>query len=480
MELLSIPSDLLTYIFTYISTPELCGPCFTSKMLLDLALKALSSRNLSHNHHRQLPITNQEVVRWWWIYLREPTRAEVMEAARTDRLEVLDLVGWDDEQLSPRHHLLTRSKAALHRSDWDWGDILVKAITNQSTRTMRACIERHPDWSHLIRRIRYMHPLSDHFATEGNLKMIRWLYDEYTVEGLPTLLWNGRRMHLNCLFENTAREGHQHVLAWLQYEGRISEPSVRLIYEAAGLAGRMDVISWMEENKMPAVGDYSLSHFIGSVAVFEWAIKRNIGYPRDAYLRALEDGNISVMQYCLKNKLGLSHFERKRAIELRCENEEAIHLAIDHGFITKNTKVQFADIVFQFPLIKWMHERNVLHSDFCQSTKLPGNLEVLQWAHENGYYDGKVNPMLPDVSISQGSPDMLKWHIQTFGTKAGQMYRMIACDRTCRTMNVEGLEWMLQRKWNESEGEIRRWFNEGGIEEVGDLMKMWKRLMTLM
>ncbi|PRP75297.1 hypothetical protein PROFUN_15797 [Planoprotostelium fungivorum] len=69
---------------------------------------------------------------------QEPTKLEVLAAARTDQVELVDLLGWDDTHLSARHRNLTRSRS--DRSTWQWADILRAAMAEGSKRIILACL----------------------------------------------------------------------------------------------------------------------------------------------------------------------------------------------------------------------------------------------------------------------------------------------------------------------------------------------------
>ncbi|PRP80356.1 hypothetical protein PROFUN_11925 [Planoprotostelium fungivorum] len=121
-----LPDDLWVEVFSFLPLADLCAPCFTSITLRDAVCHLIHSRLLYPTywwrHRKQLPIHNMEIAEWWLSNVREPTKLEVLAAARTDQVELVDLLGWDDTHLSARHRNLVRPQ--LEYPAWNWADIL--------------------------------------------------------------------------------------------------------------------------------------------------------------------------------------------------------------------------------------------------------------------------------------------------------------------------------------------------------------------
>ncbi|PRP76811.1 hypothetical protein PROFUN_14851, partial [Planoprotostelium fungivorum] len=428
--------------------------------LRDAAHKTINSRDPNHRHwwrhKKQLPIHNREVVRWWMANVRESVWEEARDAAQRDDVDVLDLLGWDDTQLSPRHRNLCRP-------GWRRESILLEALVKGSKRTINAyhqsgdisgvpaveCLSKMNLWPRL--------------GEEGNLKMIQWLYNQQSIGGLPSVTWPNRILGGSYLcLRPAAKAGHKHVISWFKERGDIDEhTSLDIRYKGAAEGGRLDILTWLEDNGFYLDDDLdsgaALADFAQSLAVFEWAVKRSL--PGESgvsvYEEAVSAGCTEVMRYCVENQFDLPIFGSVMGFPVHDENCEAIQLAVNHGYITNETDLTFESTDEQFELIRWMHERDVLHpelsvynvqhslmKDSYIAAVLNDNLDILQWAAEKGY--------LTDTNIYQnGSPETIEWLMR------------------------KPMEWMLQRKWNKRQDEVQRWFQREDIKREW-LMHLWE------
>ncbi|PRP75897.1 hypothetical protein PROFUN_15459 [Planoprotostelium fungivorum] len=127
---------------------------------------------------KQLSEENKDIITWWTSNVREPTVIEVKAAARVDRLDMIDFLGWNDNHLSARHQILSTSHRRTNCSSkllnllgWHLRIIVAEAIAHGSKETIKACRERE-EWADIqlrpaeIRRI----------GQVGSLEMIQWMF----------------------------------------------------------------------------------------------------------------------------------------------------------------------------------------------------------------------------------------------------------------------------------------------------------------
>ncbi|PRP79585.1 hypothetical protein PROFUN_12846 [Planoprotostelium fungivorum] len=462
-----LPSDLWTDVFSFLPTPDLCVPCFTSKALRDAAVKTINSRLPNHRnwwrHKKQLPAYSRELVTWWISNIREPTWQEARDAAQRDDVDVIDLIGWDNTHASPRHRHLSRP-------GWCRSTLLLEAIASGSKRMINACHQRGDISQTFSTADQCFEPMQlwRKLGEEGNLDMMRWICNEQTVDGLPSVTWPE---HVSggshsCM-RSAAKAGHVHVILWLKGRGDIDEYTAEELYKGAAEGGRSDVLTWLRDHEIRfdvTREAITLPAFAGSLDLFEWALRHdipNVGYA-SLYSLALNSG-------CTEPDVHLDH-----------ENYEAIQLSIDHGYLTRQSQILFKSTNPQLELIKWLHERDALPHNFYRSAIQYDHLDVLQWAVETGCLTGTD---FDDRIYDNGSAETMEWLMKIFGTEETKMYRSLASnvrkeyitkieyrpEERVTHWNIEYLEWMLQRKWKKSEEEVQRWFQR----EEEDITEEW-------
>ncbi|PRP80996.1 hypothetical protein PROFUN_11148, partial [Planoprotostelium fungivorum] len=420
-----LPADVWTEVFSFLPTSDLCVPCFTSKTLRDVAHKIINSRDPNHRHwwryKKQLPTHNREI----------PVYEESRDAAHRDDLDVLDLLGWDNSQASPRHRNLCQP-------GWRREMILVEALAKGSKRTINACHQKEDISGAPSVKALWLN-VWPRLGEEGNLEVIQWLHNEQSIEGLPSVTWpeSISKYAYVCLV-HAAKAGHKHVINWFKERGDIDERIVHEIYKGAAEGGRADVLDWLEENEIHFNVTSSdcpkLADFVQSLAVLEWALRHNV--PR-------------------------GYNDMTCTLALRAGCAEAVQLAIEHGYINKESHLWFKSTDEQFELICWMHERDILHPEFFHSAKAYGNLDVLQWAAEKGYLT-KINA----GGYRNAPSEFIEWMMKMFDIEEIEIYHEIAMqnwrnvvvdtefgEKYVMTWEIEPIEWMLQRKWNKSQDE---------------------------
>ncbi|PRP80362.1 hypothetical protein PROFUN_11931 [Planoprotostelium fungivorum] len=353
MELLD---DFWADILPFFTTSDLCVPCFTSKALRDLACRIIDSRvpNVSYWWYRQkvLPVYNVEIVRWWLRAIREPTNGELKDAATRDDLDVVEVLGWSSKHCSPRHrYLLSHSN---QRSCWNQKFILKWALVSGSKRIINVC---HKRGAHLIPSACQSDHVFQHIYAEGNLERIQWMYDGKQVDGLPSIPRSDIPNHPHVYWP-LAKKGHTDVILWLKEKGVINPQQGARMYEAAGMAGRMDMIEWLvrgtreraehkqENNQIPCdFTELCSSHFTSSFSTFDWIRKHD----------AFDSGFLYTSAVC------------NGSVEGICKNfgSIALQLAIDHKLLTKETKIELR-IDNNLPTIKWLYERDILQPDLSK------------------------------------------------------------------------------------------------------------------
>ncbi|PRP78482.1 hypothetical protein PROFUN_13659 [Planoprotostelium fungivorum] len=469
-----LPSDLWTEVFSFLPTSDLCVPCFTSKTLRDVAHKIINSRDPNYHHwwrhKKQLPTHDRDLIKWWMVNIREPVWEEARAAALQDDVSTLDLLGWDDSQLSPRHRNLCEL-------NWRREMVLMEALVKGNKRTINACHQKED-----ISRVSTVECLLwlnvwPRLGEEGNLEVIQWLHNEQSIEGLPSVTWpNIISWSASGCLRPAAKAGHKHVISWFKERGDIGEFTIHDVrYKGAAEGDRMDILMWLDNDMHLDVSldeNATLADFVQSFAVLEWAMKRNV--PDDSRRCVYEEAvSTGCIEYCVMNQFSLPTRGPLSNIDSHEENYEAIQLAVVHGYITDVSRISFKSTGRQFELIRWMHERDDSYHSAIQND----DLDILQWAAEEGYLTEAYH------NIHQhGSIETIEWLMKTFGEKEGETYRSIAsCGTQWLTLgkekvtkwNIEPMEWMLQRKWNKSQDEVQRWFQREDITTEW-LMHLWE------
>ncbi|PRP83544.1 hypothetical protein PROFUN_04418 [Planoprotostelium fungivorum] len=244
-----LPDDLWIDIFSFLPLADLCAPCFTSTTLRDAVCHLIHSRLLYPTywwrHRKQLPVHNMEIAEWWLSNVREPTELEVLAAARTNQVELVDLLGWDDTHLSARHRNLTRFQPGL--SWWDWSDILPWG----SKRIITACLKR----GHLTGENRTLFDCTPLLEKERPLDIVRWIF-QMPVEDLPSIDNFFTVRYQRFIAYELAWSGQKEAITMLKQQELIDPWLGNLMYQGAGEAGSMDMIRWL---------DMSLDKFVGSM-----------------------------------------------------------------------------------------------------------------------------------------------------------------------------------------------------------------------
>ncbi|PRP85054.1 hypothetical protein PROFUN_07238 [Planoprotostelium fungivorum] len=472
---MAVPSDVWTDILKYLPTSELCAPCFTSKSLRDSVCRLIDSGPSCNSHwwrHRkQLPVDNEEVVQWWLRELREPTREEVVEAARRDNVKVLDVLGWDDTHLSPRHRAIIRGYWSDKLTpSWNWKDILEAALSKGSKKTISACIKRgHPTTEESDSYVFYKS-----LGVRGDLEIIRWVLEGHEVEGLSPLQWPSTGESNSLMYCELGYHGHTHVITWLKQTNKLRVDAVHQLYQGAGRAGRMD-----EQNVNPPSHPLlSLDDFVHSIQVFEWALSHNVmsnSLP-ELYKLAFEAGcrkRCYEMRYIPHSHLGASEL-----VSPTHDDYEVFQLAIDHGLLTKDSRIYIHSPSSHLAMVQWLHSRGSLQAEFlCHDAIKHDCLDVLKWALDNGY------PMHLDAVFFHGSKEMIEWALgereylkwsdvptdnNLISWTEEKIYHSLLEPRTDHQY-ILAVEYLLQRKWKKSAQEVEKWFDR----EPGDITVTW-------
>ncbi|PRP85872.1 hypothetical protein PROFUN_06146 [Planoprotostelium fungivorum] len=164
-----IPDDLWTDILSFVPTFDLCAPCFTCNALREAACRLISSR-IPHSdywwrQYKCLPVHNIDIVQWWSSsHIREPMRQEVLEAVRRDDVQIINHLGWDVNQQS---------------------------LPIGSKKIISICHEREHLSTYLKSETTFSpgYSLIKLLGREGNLEMIRWIFNDCSVKGLPSIKW---------------------------------------------------------------------------------------------------------------------------------------------------------------------------------------------------------------------------------------------------------------------------------------------------
>ncbi|PRP88017.1 hypothetical protein PROFUN_04445 [Planoprotostelium fungivorum] len=116
-----------------------------------------------------------------------------------------------------------------------------------------------------------------------------------------------------------------------------------------------------------------------------------------------------VMQWCVDNNIRpFGGYLESFPLNV---SRETLQLAIDHGCITRDSRVLFRESDNDtLEDLKWLHERHVLHEFICDEAAIHDRLDVLHWAVENGY---KLYRSAEKAVIQKGSADTLEWMIHS-------------------------------------------------------------------
>ncbi|PRP73324.1 hypothetical protein PROFUN_16844 [Planoprotostelium fungivorum] len=419
MEQIPLP-DLWTGVFSFLSTPDLCVPCFTSVTLRDAAVRQLNTRFRDSaqwwKRRKELPTHSEEVVKWWLSTIREPTVEEVMAVVRRDQLELLELLGWDDTPLtsSPTFHS-KRILSACHER----GDIITVTLPEAVRHCNRSLL----------------------FSGEENLELVQWLVAERDVEGLPSLTWPSSSSSTTFILEyirfegkRYAEYGYKDTLTWLMQRVPMDDRFGSGLYHGAGWGGRMDMITWLEEKGVPYnVTHLELYNFKRCMSTFQWAL--------------------DVMKYSYEHQMSLPTTKILPGQFISGPHFEALQLAIDHGYITNETIISLDSNDDGFYLVQWLHDRGVLHRDICTQAARADNLGLMQWLLEKGYPLNEDNVWFK-LSVLYGSPDVIDWLIERFHKSVDEMYDVLLDNSRGGNFvayNVPAMEHLVQLKWGESE-----------------------------
>ncbi|PRP85025.1 hypothetical protein PROFUN_07313 [Planoprotostelium fungivorum] len=448
-----LPSDLWREVFSFLSTPDLCVPCFISSTLRDAAVSNLNTRFTDSiqwwKRRKQLPTYNQEIVKWWLSAIRQTSKGEVLEATSRDQLEIVELLGWDNAGLPLRDQLLLGKEVEIlpKKVGWSPVDILTKAIIHESKRIITACHQREDitetlsgfGLKKLIRKDAFV-------REEENLEMIQWLSNERDIEGLPSVTWPPTTVSFLMYSKGNrfASRGHRDTLTWLFQRTTVDDILCSKLYSGAGEGGRLDMITWLEEREIPYdIAHLNLSSFTSSSSVFQWAVQT---------LRW------QVMNYCRENRFGLPNVNVLSSIAITKPSFDAFQLAIDHGYITIDTLPVLYHRAYEYDqlgILKWLHERGVLCPRIAKQMMGFDNLGILQWLEDIGY-------SMDERYINRSTPPC-------FNKTDEVVYEALIEEVLYGICNVSSLEHLLQRKWKKSEGEVQMWFNR----EHKDITKKW-------
>ncbi|PRP86014.1 hypothetical protein PROFUN_05785 [Planoprotostelium fungivorum] len=454
-----LPSDLWREVFSFLSTPDLCVPCFISSTLRDAAVSNLNTRFTDSiqwwKRRKQLPTYNQEIVKWWLSAIRQTSKGEVLEATSRDQLEIVELLGWDDAGLSLRDQLLLAKEVDILPKKVEWGlvNILIKAITHGSKRIITACHQREDITKTLAGFGLKKLILNDAFVREEeNLEMIQWLSSEGDIEGLPSVTWPPTTISflMNTRGNRFATRGHRDTLTWLFQRITVDDILGSKLYSGAGEGGRLDMIMWLEERKIPCnIAHLNLSSFVSSLSIFQWALQ--------------------VMNYCRENGFGLPNVNVLSSIAVANPSFDAFQLAIDQGYITIDTLPDVhhrASEYTQLGILKWLHERGVLCPRITKQMMGFDNLGILQWLEDIGYTMDEQHTGSSDVKEIDSTKNDLA---AGFNKADEEVYDVLIEESSRGIFNVSSLEHLLQRKWKKSEGEVQMWFNR----DLKDITKQW-------
>ncbi|PRP80361.1 hypothetical protein PROFUN_11930 [Planoprotostelium fungivorum] len=452
-----LPDDLWIDIFSFLPLADLCAPCFTSTTLRDAVCHLIHSRlpypTYWWRHRKQLPVHNMEIAEWWLSNVREPTKLEVLAAARIDQLELIDLFGWDDTHLS------------LDIKIWQDLDSNVQSMAQGSKRIITACHKR----GHLIHQNRSLLHIP---VGERPLDMVRWIF-ELPVEGLPSVDDFFNIMDTARVCFDLASSGQKDTIMMLKQQG----------YQGAGEAGSIDMIRWLEDNEISHFSqNLSLDKCVGSMDTFRWGLEvkyqqqlsifhsistffkfRNgntESYMKQSFVLAVQRW---VMDYCF-NKFGLP--PSRVYLEITPDTTfEVLQSAINHKYFTRDTRFPSGlDITVHYlPIIQWMHERQVLHPDLSVND-VATVIELFQLLIRG--YGGWTR----DSTVIDRTTYLC---FTAYDKSDEQVYNVLV---NCGVdLNLEALEWLLQRRWKKSEAEVQKWFDR----EIEDITKEWLEHLNL-
>ncbi|PRP73957.1 hypothetical protein PROFUN_08150 [Planoprotostelium fungivorum] len=408
-----------------------------------------------------LPVHNVDIVRWWMDTIRSPTQAEVKEAARTDQLEVIELLGWDDTGYSHYHRLMLHLDVKGRRPFTGWNSlyILSNACDSPSSqRVIDACLQRY-EFLQCISR-------------GGHLDIIKKLFSLKNVVH-PNIVWRD-------VLEGAVQRGRRDIISWVKHQ-RQDDPQffADCMYKFSLLHNRIDLLDWLEEGGITHPVNHSdLCEFAalsGDVKVMQWARKRDFPW-RFSFQAACQSGNLQMVQYCIQNDCPNKNIEWTT---LEAGSIEVLNWLYDNGRLPNDVLSQSLHHLFErkFELVQWLHDRGIHNDRLCEQTVLFDQIQVMTWALDRGY------PFTSDsiqLGFSFGSRDMMEWLferglIAMRDLEEGHDWMVDVCFKKIENFNVPVYEWMMMKKWKVSEGEVRTLFDRPTEELTSKMLKdVWK------
>ena len=203
-------------------------------------------------------------------------------------------------------------------------------------------------------------------ALVGNLEMLRWVIQHgcflscYSVAtaatsigSLPMLEYLDQLYPGRFSLRSAGSSGHMHVIEWAKARGY----SLKYVWLGAAEAGRLDILQWLKENRVPLYSSY---------------------HPESPYAQAAIHGHLHVLKWLKEN-----------------------------GY-PWTSDLTFTDVAAKghLEVLKWLRENDGPKGQVCEFAALKGHLHILQWAIKNGY---SLYRQVCSCAAKRGHLNILKW-----------------------------------------------------------------------
>ncbi|PRP73954.1 hypothetical protein PROFUN_08147 [Planoprotostelium fungivorum] len=482
-----IPLDIWNIILPHLASTDLCPLSFTSTSLRDIVVSIMDSRS---KNWRQctilLPIYNVEIAQWWMDNIRSPMQIEVKEAARTDRLEVINLIGWSEREYSHYHQIMVRlnlqGDVRVYRG-WSNYFILAHACDAGSDRVVEACLERglhFNTWSYKEQDERSSFQFLQLITRGGRIDVLIKVSSGYRTN---------HRSFWNEIIEGAIEGTHTDILSWVRAnapDGLIAIVEGQM-YRIALRKNKMDVLDWLETTGVPIHPYMSgleadlcqAAALSGKVESMQWAREREFTWGF-SFSSACHSGSLEMVEYCVENgcphggKIGwttLSH-DKPGIIEV-------VAWLYERDQIQSASNLPLPFIAKCFPLVLWLHDRGQTVTDPAMAAILHDRVDILEWSVDNNYpftmdhikcvcYYG--SPCMMDFLWQNRRENSMKIDIEQCHDSMMKSFSNI------ERFNVPVYIWLLVKKWRLEEETVRTWFDVEPEEMKKKwLVKMWER-----
>lgn len=248
-------------------------------------------------------------------------------------------------------------------------------------------------------------------AASGHIQVLNFLHN-VDETGFPHRRAEGPEKHkMWAAAVQAARNGHVHVLAWLQLA------NYPIQYSAATAAvgdGHIPVLHWLHDN-VKSMRDYCND---GGV---------------DLCAEAGQHGQLDVLKWL--RALGCEWDDLVCTFAAYGGHQELLTWAVDNGAEMTEEVIGQAVYGGHFDVAKWAHARGVsINRDVCAAAARKGRLDIVQWARAQG---GAWSTCVITEAVRKGFFDIAQW-----ARANGCAWNSSACSAAAVGNHLEILQWL--------------------------------------